>query len=87
VLFMLTRHAMLTQDKEWMRQNWSVIEGCIKRINYLRELAMKDPSKPYYTLLPDGNVDGGIQHGNDYSNTRVEPGRYEMGYLGSQMDR
>jgi hypothetical protein len=70
VLFMLTRHAMLTQDKEWMRQNWSVIEGCIKRINYLRELAMKDPSKPYYTLLPDGNVDGGIQHGNDYSNTQ-----------------
>lgn len=70
VLFMLTRHAMLTQDKEWMRQNWSVIEGCIKRINYLRDLAMKDPSKPYYTLLPDGNVDGGIQHGNDYSNTQ-----------------
>ena len=70
VLFMLTRHAMLTQDKEWLRQNWSVIEGCIKRINYLRDLAMKDPSKPYYTLLPDGNVDGGIQHGNDYSNTQ-----------------
>jgi hypothetical protein len=69
VLFMLTRHAMLTQDKEWLRQNWGVIEGCIKRINYLRDLAMKDPSKPYYTLLPDGNVDGGIQHGNDYSNT------------------
>jgi hypothetical protein len=66
---MLTRHAMLTQDKKWMEQNWGVIEGCIKRINYLRELAMKDPSKPYYTLLPDGNVDGGIQHGDDYSNT------------------
>jgi hypothetical protein len=70
VLFMLTRHAMLTRDKEWLRQNWSVIEGCIKRINYLRDLAMKDSSKPYYTLLPDGNVDGGIQHGNDYSNTQ-----------------
>jgi hypothetical protein len=69
VLFMLTRHAMLTQDKKWMQENWGVIEGCIKRINYLRALAMKDPSKPYYTLLPDGNVDGGIQHGNDYSNT------------------
>ncbi|NCD72519.1 hypothetical protein [Mucilaginibacter agri] len=69
VLFMLTRHAMLTQDKTWLRNNWGVIEGCIKRINYLRDLAMKDPSKPYYTLLPDGNVDGGIQHGNDYSNT------------------
>jgi hypothetical protein len=69
VLFMLTRHAMLTQDKKWMQENWSVIEGCIRRINYLRAQAMKDPSKPYYTLLPNGNVDGGIQHGNDYSNT------------------
>lgn len=69
VLYMLTRHAMLTQDKKWMEANWGVIEGCIKRINYLRELAMKDPSKSYYTLLPDGNVDGGIQHGDDYSNT------------------
>lgn len=69
VLFMLTRHAMLTQDKKWLDSNWSVIQGCIKRINDLRAEAMRDPSKPYYTLLPDGNVDGGIQHGNDYSNT------------------
>jgi len=69
VLFMLSRHAMLTQDKEWLRKNWAVMEGCIRRINYLRGLAMKDSTKSYYTLLPDGNVDGGIQHGNDYSNT------------------
>ena len=69
VLFMLTRHAMLTQDKQWLEDNWSVIQGCIKRINYLRGLAMKDSTKLYYTLLPDGNIDGGIQHGNDYSNT------------------
>ena len=69
VLFMLTRHAMLTQDKKWLADNWGVIQGCIKRINYLRDMAMQDSSKPYYTLLPDGNIDGGIQHGNDYSNT------------------
>jgi hypothetical protein len=69
VPFMLVRHAMLTQDKKWMNENWSVIEGCIKRINYLRGLAMKDSTKPYYGLIPNGNVDGGIQDGNDYSNT------------------
>lgn len=69
VPFMLVRHAMLTQDKQWLQQNWSVIEGCLKRINYLRSEAMKDSTKPYYGLLPHGNVDGGIQHGNDYSNT------------------
>lgn len=70
VLFMLTRHAMLTQDKEWMEKNWSVIQGCIRRINYLRALVMKDSTKSYYGLLPNGNIDGGIQHGNDYSNTQ-----------------
>lgn len=69
VPFMLIRHAMLTQDKKWLNENWNVIEGCIRRINYLRAVAMKDSTKPYYGLLPDGNVDGGIQHGDDYSNT------------------
>ncbi len=69
VPFMLIRHARLTQDKKWLEQNWSVIEGCIKRINYLRSLALKDSTKPYYGLIPNGNVDGGIQDGDDYSNT------------------
>ena len=69
VPFMLIRHARLTQDKSWLQQNWSVIEGCIKRINYLRGLALKDSTKPYYGLIPNGNVDGGIQDGDDYSNT------------------
>ena len=69
VPFMLVRHAMLTQDKKWMQENWGVIEGCIKRINYLRGLALKDSTKPYYGLIPNGNVDGGIQDGDDYSNT------------------
>ncbi len=69
VMFMLTRHAMLTQDKAWLKANWNVIQGCIRRINYLRSLALRDSTKPYYGLLPNGNVDGGIQHGNDYSNT------------------
>jgi len=69
VPIMLVRHAMLTQDKQWMERNWSVVEGCLRRIRYLRDEAMKDSSRSYYGLLPDGNVDGGIQHGNDYSNT------------------
>lgn len=69
VMFMLNRHAMLTQDKAWLEANWSVIQGCIRRINYLRSLALLDSTKPYYGLLPNGNIDGGIQHGNDYSNT------------------
>jgi hypothetical protein len=69
VMFMMTRHAMLTQDKKWLEKNWGVIQGCIRRINYLRALAMQDSTKSYYGLLPHGNVDGGIQHGDDYSNT------------------
>ena len=69
VPIMLIRHAMLTNDKKWLNDNWEVVEGCLRRINYLRGLALKDSSKSYYGLLPNGNVDGGIQHGNDYSNT------------------
>jgi len=69
VPFMVIRHAMLTQDRKWLEENWGVVEGCLRRINYLRAEALKDPSKSYYGLLPNGNVDGGIQHGNDYSNT------------------
>ncbi len=69
VPFMVIRHAQLTQDKEWLNKNWSVVEGCLKRIQYLRDSAKRDPAKSYYGLLPDGNVDGGIQHGDDYSNT------------------
>jgi hypothetical protein len=69
VPFMITRHAMLTQDKKWLGQNWSVVEGCLRRIKYLRGLAMQDSTKPYFGILPNGNVDGGIQDGNDYSNT------------------
>lgn len=49
VLFMLTRYAMLTQDKKWLLDNWSVIQGCIKRVDYLRSLAMKDPKN--HTIL------------------------------------
>lgn len=69
VPFMLIRHAMLTNDKVWLEQNWGVVEGCIKRIQYLRMEAMKDSSKSYYGLLPPGFVDGGLQAGDDYSNT------------------
>ena len=69
VIYMLIRHAMLTQDKQWLLSHWSVIEGCINRINYLHNKTFKDRQAPYYGLLPPGNIDGGIQHGNDYSNT------------------
>ncbi len=69
VPFMIIRHARLTQDKDWLEQNWSVIEGCMNRIKTLRSEAMADSTKPGYGLLPAGNVDGGIAFGNDYSNT------------------
>jgi hypothetical protein len=69
VPFMLIRHAMLTNDTAWLEQQWVVVEGCIRRIQYLRTEAMEDSSKPYFGLLPAGFVDGGLEMGNDYSNT------------------
>lgn len=69
VMYMLIRHAMLTQDKQWLLTNWNVIEGCIRRIDFLRQIALKDSNAPYYGMLPPGQIDGGILTGNDYSNT------------------
>jgi hypothetical protein len=72
VIYMLTRHAALTEDKHWLASKWKTIEGCIKYMMALHRQALKDSSKPYFGLMPPGFVDGGISYGhktNDYSNT------------------
>lgn len=69
VIYMLVRHAMLTQDKQWLSTHWGVIEGCIKYINQLHIETLNSPDSVFYGLLPPGTVDGGIQYGDDYSNT------------------
>jgi hypothetical protein len=72
VLWAATRHATLTQDKEWLRAQWPALQRVVKAIQNLRGLASKDAKALNYRLLPPGYVDGGIGGGDvlDYSNTQ-----------------
>jgi len=72
VLWAATRHATLTQDKEWLRAHWPDLQRVVKAIQNLRAEASKDPAALDYRLLPPGEVDGGISNPNpiksEYSN-------------------
>ena len=72
VLWAATRHAILTQDKAWLRTHWPDLQRVVKAIQNLRAEASKDPDALNYRLLPPGEVDGGISNPSptkpDYSN-------------------
>ena len=73
VLWAATRHAMLTQDKEWLRAHWPALKRVVKAIVNLRAEAAKNPRASNCGLLPGGCIDGGIDNGSqcypEYSNT------------------
>ncbi len=71
VLWAATRHAMLTQDKVWLRAHWSALQRVAQAIQRLRMQASTDTNAPYYRLLPPGTIDGGIGGSDkpEYSNT------------------
>lgn len=71
VLWTATRHAVLTQDKTWLRAQWPALERVVKVIQRLRTENSKDPNALDYRLIPPGFIDGGLNGGNkpDYSNT------------------
>jgi uncharacterized protein len=62
VLWAATRHAFLTQDKEWLRAHWPALQRVVKAIQNLRAQASQDPASLCYRLLPPGDVDGGISN-------------------------
>ena len=69
VLWIVTRHARLTGDKDWLRQQWPKLEGAFNFICRLREQASKDPKALYYRLIPPGMSDGGVPGDNaEYTN-------------------
>jgi hypothetical protein len=71
VLWAVTRHARLTQDKTWLRAQWPAIQRTVQAIHNLRAKTLKDPQLRNYGLLPAGDVDGGIGNRDaaEYSNT------------------
>jgi hypothetical protein len=60
VLWAVTRHALLTQDKTWLRARWPALRRVVQAIHNLRAKASVDPQALDYRLLPPGHVDGGI---------------------------
>lgn len=70
--FAIIRHARLTDDREWLRSNWSTVQGCVRRIQSLRRQTPK--GAPNEGLLPAGAFcDGGVFNNGrpfgDYSNS------------------
>ena len=72
VLWAVTRHARLTQDKVWLEKQWPRIEKTFGFIQGLRRSVSDDPNRLNYKLMPGGYIDGGLSYkdGNtpEYSN-------------------
>jgi hypothetical protein len=60
VLYILTRHALLTQDFAWLKQNWDTMKRVVAVIKRLRQESRDDPAAPNAGLMPPGFPDGGI---------------------------
>ncbi|MBN1442339.1 MAG: hypothetical protein JXA90_06495, partial [Planctomycetes bacterium] len=60
VLYIIYRHALLTQDLPWLMEHWHVLQTLVRVIRGLRVLSRADPSAPEAGLLPPGFPDGGI---------------------------
>ena len=70
VLWTCVRHAMLTQDKDWLRSIWPKLEKTVAFIQHLRQESYQDKSPLNDGLMPPGYVDGGINCSDqcEYSN-------------------
>jgi len=60
VLYILYRHALLTQDLAWLRENWDIVKKVVRVIKLLRTKSRVDPQAPEAGLMPPGFPDGGI---------------------------
>jgi len=75
VMWTVIRHAMMTNDKEWLRERWPSMVKTFAWLKSLRNLeGAADKNALEYRLLPWGDIDGGIsntgknQKKGEYSN-------------------
>lgn len=72
VLWTCVRHAMLTQDKEWLHAVWPTLCKTVDYIKVLRQRSYENETPLDDGLIPPGYIDGGLNGGVDqpeYSNT------------------
>ncbi len=71
VLWTCVRHAMLTQDKAWLKSIWPKLEKTVAYIKHLRQLSYEDDTPLNDGLVPAGLADGGIGWTDNYEYTNV----------------
>lgn len=72
ILWTCVRHAMLTQDKDWLQSVWPTLCKTVDFIKELRARSYENNIKLDDGLIPPGFIDGGLNGGDDqpeYSNT------------------
>ena len=60
VLWTCVRHAVLTQDKEWLLSVWPQLEKAFAYILELRRRSAEEPDWLCHGLIPPGDIDGGL---------------------------
>lgn len=71
VLWACVRHALLTQDKAWLRSVWSRLSKTVDFIRILRRRTLLNDNPLDDGLMPPGYIDGGLNGGAgqaEYSN-------------------
>lgn len=65
VLWMCVRHAMLTQDKTWLKSIWPKLMKTTDFIKELRAMSYENDITLDDGLMPPGDIDGGLWGGKD----------------------
>lgn len=65
VLWTCARHAMLTQDKEWLRSVWPKLRKTVGYIKLLRSMTLENELPLDDGLMPPGEIDGGLGGAED----------------------
>ncbi|MCK0147283.1 hypothetical protein MWU78_16610 [Arenibacter sp. F26102] len=72
VLWACVRHAMLTQDKEWLKSIWPKLSKTVDFIKEMRQMSYENDLDLDDGLIPPGQIDGGLLGADDkgeYTNT------------------
>ncbi len=60
ILWTAIRHAMLTQDKAWLKEKWSALKRTVDFIKLLRAKTLENDIPLDDGLIPPGAIDGGM---------------------------
>jgi len=60
VLWTAVRHALLTQDKAWLKSKWPELRKTVEFIKVLRSMTLQNDIPLDDGLIPPGHIDGGL---------------------------